>query len=172
MWQPGPPFICWEGRDCTPVPVASTKGSPLMTQIEQARRGTVTPEMEAVARDEGLDPELVRGEVARGRMVIPANRVHLQQGLRPMGVGIAGRTKINANIGKSAITSDTQCELEKLHAALKYGADTVMDLSTGDQIDAVRQRILQAADVPVGTVMSRLNYARQLLKERLTSSDQ
>ncbi len=123
-----------------------------MTQIEQARRGTVTPEMEAVARDEGLAPELVRDEVARGRMVIPANRVHLQQGLRPMGVGIAARTKINANIGKSAITSDTQCELEKLHAALKYGADTVMDLSTGDQIDAVRQRILQAAGVPVGTV--------------------
>ena len=123
-----------------------------MTQIEQARQGTVTPEMEAVARSEGLDPELVRDEVARGRMVIPANRVHLEMGLRPIGIGIAARTKINANIGKSAISSDTECELEKLYAALKHGADTVMDLSTGAEIDAVRERILRSTSVPVGTV--------------------
>jgi phosphomethylpyrimidine synthase len=123
-----------------------------MTQIEQARRGTVTPEMEAVARSERLAPELVRDEVARGRMVIPANRVRLGKGLRPIGIGIAARTKINANIGKSALSSDTECELEKLHAALKYGADTVMDLSTGDDIDAVRERILKSTTVPVGTV--------------------
>ncbi len=123
-----------------------------MTQIEQARRGTVTPEMDAVARSERLDPEMVRDEVARGRMVIPANGVHLEQGLRPIGIGIAARTKINANIGKSAISSDAECELEKLHAALEYGADTVMDLSTGDEIDAVRERILQSTTVPVGTV--------------------
>lgn len=123
-----------------------------MTQIEQARQGTVTPEMEAVARSEGLDPDLVRDEVARGRMVIPANRVHLEMGLRPIGIGIAARTKINANIGKSAISSDTECELEKLYAALKHGADTVMDLSTGEEIDAVRERILRSTSVPVGTV--------------------
>jgi len=123
-----------------------------MTQLEQARQGTVTPEMEAVARSESLDAELVRDEVARGRMVIPANRVHLEKGLRPIGIGVAARTKINANIGKSALSSDAECELEKLYAALSYGADTVMDLSTGEGIDAVRQRILQSTDVPVGTV--------------------
>ena len=123
-----------------------------MTQIEQARRGLVTPEIEAVARSEQLAAELVRDEVARGRMVIPANRVHLQKGLRPIGIGVAARTKINANIGKSALSSDTDCELQKLHVAVKYGADTVMDLSTGEEIDAVRARIIEAADVPVGTV--------------------
>jgi phosphomethylpyrimidine synthase len=123
-----------------------------MTQIEQSRRGILTPEMEAVARSERLEPELVRDEVARGRMVIPANRVHLEAGLRPIGIGIAARTKINANIGKSALSSNTQCELEKLHAALKHGADTVMDLSTGEEIDTVRERILRSTNVPVGTV--------------------
>jgi len=123
-----------------------------MTQIEQARRGLVTPEIEAVARSEQLAAELVRDEVARGRMVIPANRVHLQKGLQPIGIGVAARTKINANIGSSALSSDTECELQKLHVAVKYGADTVMDLSTGEQIDAVRAKIIEAADVPVGTV--------------------
>jgi phosphomethylpyrimidine synthase len=123
-----------------------------MTQLEAARRATITPEMEAVAAGEQLDPAWVRDEVARGRMVIPANRVHLEHGLKPIGIGIAARTKINANIGKSAVTSDTECELEKLFAALKYGADTVMDLSTGEAIDDVRRRIIEVADVPVGTV--------------------
>jgi len=123
-----------------------------MTQLQAARRGTITPEMEAVAAGEQIDPALVRDEVARGRMVIPANRVHLEHGLKPIGIGIAARTKINANIGKSAVTSDTECELEKLFAALKYGADTVMDLSTGEAIDEVRRRIIEVADVPVGTV--------------------
>ena len=112
-----------------------------MTQIEQARAGTVTPEMEAVARGEQLDPELVRDEVARGRMVIPANKVHLAKGLQPIGIGIAARTKINANIGKSAVSSDPECELEKLLLAVRYGADTVMDLSTGE-----RDRRRAAAD--------------------------
>ncbi len=123
-----------------------------MTQIEQARAGIITPQMEAVARSEQLAAELVRQEVARGRMVIPANKVHLGKGLQPIGVGIAARTKINANIGKSAVSSDPQCEFEKLLLAVRYGADTVMDLSTGDQIDVVRQRIIDAAAVPIGTV--------------------
>ncbi len=87
-----------------------------MTQLEQAKAGTITPEMRYVAQCEGLDPELVRDEVARGRMVIPANKVHLEKGLQPIGIGIAARTKINANIGKSAVSSDTACELEKLFA--------------------------------------------------------
>ncbi|MGO8753192.1 MAG: phosphomethylpyrimidine synthase ThiC [Thermoguttaceae bacterium] len=123
-----------------------------MTQIEEARAGRVTPEMEAVARDERLDPELIRNEVAQGRMVIPANRVHLKKGLRAIGIGIAARTKINANLGNSAITSDTDCELTKVHAAIHFGADTVMDLSTGTEIDAIRCRIIDAVNVPVGTV--------------------
>ena len=123
-----------------------------MTQIEQARAGRLTPEIEAVARAERLEPELVRDEVARGRMVIPANKNHLKKGLEPIGIGVAARTKINANIGKSAVSSDSACELEKLFLAVRYGADTVMDLSTGEEIDAVRSRIIEAATVPVGTV--------------------
>jgi len=123
-----------------------------MTQIEQAKSGNITPEMEMVAVCERLGPELVRNEVAAGRMVIPANKTHLEHGLEPIGIGTATRTKINANIGKSAVSSDTQCELEKLALAVRYGADTVMDLSTGDGIDAVRGRIIEAANVPVGTV--------------------
>jgi phosphomethylpyrimidine synthase len=123
-----------------------------MTQIEQARAGRITAEIEAVARGEQLDPNLVRDEVACGRMVIPANKTHLAKGLEPIGIGIAARTKINANIGKSAVSSDSHCELEKLILAVRCGADTVMDLSTGDDIDAVRSRIIEAATVPVGTV--------------------
>ena len=123
-----------------------------MTQIEYARAGQITPQVEAVAQAEQLDPELVRDEVARGRMVIPANTTHLAKGLVPIGIGIAARTKINANIGKSAVSSEVECELEKLILAVRYGADTVMDLSTGDEIDAVRSRIIEAASVPVGTV--------------------
>ncbi|MCE5266298.1 MAG: phosphomethylpyrimidine synthase ThiC [Planctomycetaceae bacterium] len=123
-----------------------------MTQIERARAGQVTAEMEAVARAEQLDPEAVRQEVAEGRLVIPANKVHVSKGLAPIGIGIAARTKINANIGKSAVSSDSQCEVQKLLAAVGHGADTVMDLSTGPEIDAVRDRIIAAAAVPVGTV--------------------
>jgi phosphomethylpyrimidine synthase len=123
-----------------------------MTQIEQARARVLTPEMEAVARDEQLNPELVRGEVARGRMVIPANKVHLQKKLRPIGIGIAARTKVNANLGNSPVSSDTACELAKMDCAVRYGADTVMDLSTGGDIDLIRQSMIDAATVPVGTV--------------------
>jgi phosphomethylpyrimidine synthase len=123
-----------------------------MTQIEQARAGHITPEIEAVAAAEQLDATLVRDEVARGRMVIPANKAHLAKGLKPIGIGIAARTKINANIGNSALSSNPQCELEKLLLAVRCGADTVMDLSTGADIDAVRGRIIDAATAPVGTV--------------------
>ncbi len=123
-----------------------------MTQIEFAQSGEISPEIEAVALAERLEPDLVRQEVARGRMVIPANKTHVAKGLVPIGIGIAARTKINANIGKSSVSSDSQCELAKLLAAIHYGADTVMDLSTGPDIDAVRSRIIEAARVPVGTV--------------------
>jgi phosphomethylpyrimidine synthase len=123
-----------------------------MTQLEAARAGRITPEMEFVARREQLEVELIRDEVARGRMVIPANRVHLQKRLEPMGIGVAARCKINANIGNSAVTSNIDSELEKLHTAVHYGADTVMDLSTGKEIDRIRQAIIDASPVPIGTV--------------------
>jgi phosphomethylpyrimidine synthase len=123
-----------------------------MTQIEEARRGAITPEMQHVARRENLEPELVRAEVGRGRMVIPANKVHLRQQLEPMGIGIKCKCKINANIGNSAVTSDIDNELAKLKLAVELGADTVMDLSTGGHIDAIRQAIIAASTVPIGTV--------------------
>ncbi|HEX4148707.1 MAG TPA: phosphomethylpyrimidine synthase ThiC, partial [Pirellulales bacterium] len=123
-----------------------------MTQIEQARAGVITPEMEYVAQREQLEPESVRSEVARGRMVIPANRVHLAARLEPMAIGVAAKTKINANIGNSAVTSDIEGELEKLHTAVHFGADTVMDLSTGKDIDRIRTAIIAASPVPIGTV--------------------
>ena len=123
-----------------------------MTQREAARANEITPEMKFVAQREDLPEELIRAEVARGRMVIPANTVHLTKSLEPMAIGIAALTKINANIGNSAVTSDEQTELEKLHMAVHYGADTVMDLSTGKDIDTIRQAIIDASPVPIGTV--------------------
>jgi phosphomethylpyrimidine synthase len=123
-----------------------------MTQIQQARAGVITREMEFVAAREHLEPELVRQEVADGRMVIPANKVHLKKRLEPMGIGIAARCKINANIGNSAVTSNVDEELEKLHTAVHFGSDTVMDLSTGKDIDRIRQAIIDASPVPIGTV--------------------
>ena len=124
----------------------------MTTQLLEAKAGRVTAEMEYVARRENLPAERIREEVAAGRMVIPANRVHLQKRLEPMGIGIAARCKINANIGNSAVTSDLKGELEKLHTAVHYGADTVMDLSTGKDIDRIRQAIIDASPVPIGTV--------------------
>ncbi len=123
-----------------------------MTQLESARAGQITREMEFVAQREALEPEVVRAEVARGRMVIPANQVHLTKRLEPMAIGIAARCKINANIGNSAVTSNAAEELEKLHTAVHFGADTVMDLSTGRDIDAIRREIIDASPVPIGTV--------------------
>ena len=124
----------------------------MKTQIQQARQGIITPEMETVAHDEYLDPQVVRDEVGHGRMVIPANRVHLEKGLHPIGIGQAARTKINANLGNSAMTSDMHCEMAKLRCAIQYGADTVMDLSTGEEIDAIRCRMVDGSAVPLGTV--------------------
>jgi phosphomethylpyrimidine synthase len=118
--------------------------------MHYARRGLVTEEMEYVARREKLDPELVRSEVARGRAIIPANINH--RNLEPMGIGIAFKCKINANIGNSAVTSHIDEELKKLHHAVHYGADTVMDLSTGGDIPAIRKAIIDASPVPIGTV--------------------
>jgi len=124
-----------------------------VTQLEHARLGTVTPEMRRVAeREPHLSPEQVRDEVAAGRMVIPANRVHLAGALDPMAIGRASQTKINANMGASPVSSGTADEVEKLDWAERWGADTVMDLSTGGDLDATREAIIAAAKVPIGTV--------------------
>ena len=121
-----------------------------VTQMHHARKGVVTPEMHRVAERENAEPELIRGEVARGRMVIPANVNHTS--LDPMGIGIHALCKINANIGNSSVHSDAEKELQKLHMAVHYGADTVMDLSTGSGIDEIREAIVAASPVPIGTV--------------------
>src|SRR5438128_2895850 len=123
-----------------------------MSQTEPARAGVVTDAMRLVAAREDLDAELVRAEVARGRMVIPANKVHLAGRLEPMCIGVASACKINANIGNSAVTSKIDDKLEKLHTAVHLGSDTVMDLSTGGDIDNIRAAIIDASPVPIGTV--------------------
>ncbi|MBI2501241.1 MAG: phosphomethylpyrimidine synthase ThiC [Deltaproteobacteria bacterium] len=120
------------------------------TQMHAARRGIITKEMEFVAKRELLPPELIRSEVARGRMIIPANIHHTN--LEPMAIGIATRCKINANIGNSAVSSCIEEEVAKLKLAIQYGADTVMDLSTGKNIDGTREAIIDASPVPIGTV--------------------
>jgi phosphomethylpyrimidine synthase len=129
---------------------AGNNGDPNVSEMHFARQGIITEEMEYVARREKLDPELVRSEVARGRAIIPANIHH--RNLEPMGIGIAFKCKINANIGNSAVTSKVDEELQKLHHAVHYGADTVMDLSTGGDIPAIRKAIIDASPVPIGTV--------------------
>lgn len=124
-----------------------------ITQLELARLGLITPEMERVAaREPHLTPAQVRDEVAAGRMVIPANKVHLGYQLDPMAIGRATKTKINANMGASPVSSSTDEEVEKLKWAEKWGADTVMDLSTGGDLDACREAIIRNSRVPIGTV--------------------
>ncbi len=130
--------------------LAARHGQPNVTQLHYARRGIITEEMRRVAEREDLAPELVRDEVARGRMVIPANIFHVN--LDPMAIGIASKCKINANIGNSAVASTVESELEKLNTAVKYGSDTVMDLSTGGGIDHIRETLIGASTIPLGIV--------------------
>src|SRR6184192_3415230 len=120
------------------------------SQMHYARNGVITEEMKYVAAREKVVPELVRDEVARGRMIIPANINHPE--LEPMAIGVQSLCKINANIGNSAVTSNIGEELKKLHTAVHYGADTVMDLSTGGDIHDIREAILRHSPVPIGTV--------------------
>lgn len=130
--------------------VAQRQNDPIRTQMHYARKGVITGEMEYVAKREKVSPELIRSEVARGRMIIPANIHHSR--LEPMCIGIASKCKINANIGNSSTTSNITEELDKLDYAVKFGADTVMDLSTGGDIPRIRQSIIDASPVPIGTV--------------------
>ncbi len=141
------------------------RNGPVVTQMYYARQGTTTEEMAYVARRESLAPETVREEVARGRMIIPANVRHVE--LEPMAIGVESKCKINANIGNSATTSDINGEVAKLQTAVKYGADTVMDLSTGGDIHQIREAILRSSPVPIGTVpiyeaISRVKHVRDL----------
>jgi phosphomethylpyrimidine synthase len=129
---------------------AARTGDGNFSQMHFARKGLITEEMEYVAKRESIAAELVRDEIAAGRLIIPANINHPE--LEPMGIGVATRCKVNANIGNSAVTSNIDEELRKLHMAVQHGADTVMDLSTGGNIPEIRDVILRHSPVPIGTV--------------------
>lgn len=131
-------------------PYLAHRKSDNVTQMHYARQGIITEEMRFVAEREGCDPEFVRQEVAAGRAIIPANIRHVE--LEPMIIGKAFKVKVNANIGNSATTSSIEEEVEKLRWAIRWGADTVMDLSTGKNIPEMRNAILRASTVPIGTV--------------------
>ncbi len=135
------------------LPASAPSSFTPITQLEHARVGTITPQMARIAEREGhLTPEQVRVEVAAGRMVIPANKVHLSYQLDPVCIGRASRTKINANLGASPVSSSIDEEIEKLNWSVRWGADTAMDLSTGGDLDRCREAIIQASTVPIGTV--------------------
>ncbi len=124
----------------------------MATQLEFARNGTITEAMKLVAGAENVDAELLRREIAAGRLVIPANRLHLETNLAPAGIGRLLSTKVNANIGTSSVRCSVEGEIEKMQAALEAGADAIMDLSTGGNLDEVRQTLLAQCPVPFGTV--------------------
>jgi phosphomethylpyrimidine synthase len=136
-----------QGWGTRPLP---RRGAGVVTQMHYARQGRVTPEMEYVAIREGCDVELVRSEVAAGRAIIPANVNHPEA--EPMIIGRRFLVKVNANIGNSAVTSSIAEEVDKLTWAVTWGADTVMDLSTGDDIHTTREWIIRNSPVPIGTV--------------------
>jgi phosphomethylpyrimidine synthase len=121
-----------------------------MTQLELARKGIISSQMELVAQYEGLEAEVIREGIRQGTIVIPANVNHAN--LTPRGIGRGLKTKVNANIGTSSDVADIQNELEKLSAAVDAGADAVMDLSTGGDITAARRAVMAACPLPVGTV--------------------
>jgi phosphomethylpyrimidine synthase len=172
VWQGLPPhraaWIAARGdvdevtRTSRPAPEGSKSGAPsvpsrrvlrgrgAVTQLHYARRGEITPEMAFVALREGLDAEFVRSEIARGRAILPANINHPET--EPMIIGRNFLVKVNANIGNSAVTSSIDEEVDKLRWATLWGADTVMDLSTGRHIHETREWILRNSAVPIGTV--------------------
>jgi len=128
------------------------KGEIMSTQLEAARAGTITDQVKFVAETENLDAKLVRDELAAGTVVIPANKLHLETNLKPTGIGRVLSTKVNANIGTSSVRSSIEAEIEKMQAALAAGADAIMDLSTGADLDATREKLLTLCPVPFGTV--------------------
>jgi phosphomethylpyrimidine synthase len=124
----------------------------MATQLQDAQAGTLTEQIKSVAEGENLEAELVRAEVTAGHLVIPANKLHLKSNLIPIGIGRVLRTKVNANIGTSSVRSSVEEEVEKMQAALTAGADTIMDLSTGGNLDDIRCELLARCPVPFGTV--------------------
>jgi phosphomethylpyrimidine synthase len=124
----------------------------MVTQLEFAQKGKITKEMRFVAKNEFVSPEMVLNSVAKGELIIPANKNHLEKQMNPLGIGKGLSTKINANIGASKVHFDLNAELEKLRYCTKYGADTVMDLSTGGELDKVRKTLLNESEIPLGTV--------------------
>ncbi len=126
------------------------KNDEIRTQMYYAKKGIITPDMQEVANIEKIEVQLVLNEIKRGRLIIPANVNHRH--LKPMAIGIASSCKINANIGSSAIASDIAGEIEKVDVCLKYGADTIMDLSTGGDLDSIREAVIKHSTVPIGTV--------------------
>src|SRR5688572_2694310 len=130
------------------VAAREARGDRNFSQMHYARRGEITEEMWFIAEREGMEPDFVRSEVARGRAIIPANKRHLE--LEPMIIGRRFRVKVNANIGNSAVTSSIAEEVEKLRWSTRWGADTVMDLSTGPAIRETRESILRHSPVPIG----------------------
>ena len=121
-----------------------------MTQLQRALRGEITREMQGVAKEEGIDPDILCQRIAKGTVIIPANQHH--EGRRPLGIGQGLRTKVNANVGTSSDFPDIVKEVEKAKVAAKAGADTIMDLSTGGDIDRARAAVLGATHLPLGTV--------------------
>jgi phosphomethylpyrimidine synthase len=124
----------------------------MATQLQAAKTGTITDQVKLVAQSESLSTELVRDELGAGRLVIPANKLHLKSNLKPAGIGRVLRTKVNANIGTSSVCSSVQAEIEKMKVALAAGADAIMDLSTGGNLDDTRERLLAHCPTPFGTV--------------------
>jgi len=124
----------------------------MATQLQIAQTGAVTKQIRFVAETESVDTELVRSEVAAGRLVIPANKLHIKADLKPIGIGRILTTKVNANIGTSSVRSSVEAEIEKMQAALSAGADAIMDLSTGGDLDDTRAKLLAQCPVPFGTV--------------------
>ena len=139
---------------------AARTGDTNMSQMHFARKGLLTEEMLFVAEREKVSPELIRDEVAAGHMIIPANVNHPE--LEPMCIGVASKCKINSNIGNSSVTSNVDEELKKLHTSVHYGADTVMDLSTGGGIREIREAILRHSPVPIGTVPTGTGECRRI----------
>jgi phosphomethylpyrimidine synthase len=124
----------------------------MSTQLQEARKGRLTNELKAVASTENVDDKLLMAEVAAGRVVIPANKLHIATNLKPAGIGRILATKINANLGTSSVRSSVDAEIAKMKTALELGADAIMDLSTGGDLDETRTRLLAECPAPFGTV--------------------
>jgi len=124
----------------------------MATQLQSAKSGKTTNEVKFVAERENVEAELIRSEVAAGRLVIPANKLHLKTNLSPIGIGRVLTTKVNANIGTSSVRASVEAELEKMRAALAVGADAIMDLSTGGNLDRTRIELISQCPAPFGTV--------------------